>query len=263
METNSATSNSNSTQLKVITRNTKDTIGLAKKWKIIEDYLACKLSTVDIAEKHQVSESTVGKIVQETYKKFQNVKETKTLIATQSRPDVFLQLKKDCIDPERINKGFLELLSEQDSEVLTDNEAIFCELFVNNGDDFIALEESGLHIGLNRKDSSYRDSLRLRSFYLRRKHNIALRIRDIQKNKLKLMDYGKEHLQGELLALVEKLRNNSDPRSIPSILRAIELLGKSIGAFEEKITIDNINGDDSLDRILNKAKRANRELIEI
>lgn len=246
----------------IIVRNTKDSISIPKKWKVVEDYLACKLSNNDIAEKYQLDPRTVDHIICDLYKKLQNIKETKTLIATQKRPEVFLQIKKDYIDSDRINQDFLDLLSEPDSQVLTDNELIFSELFVNNGDEISALEESGLNVGLKKGDkASYNNSCKLRAFYLRRKTNVATTIRDIQRSKLKVMNMGKEHLQSELLALVEKLRNNTDIRSTSPLLKSIELLGRSIGAFEEKITVETVNGDDVLDRILQKARPA--DIIEL
>ena len=250
------------TSLKPIVRQTTQSLDIAKRWKIIEDYLACKLSNNDIAEKYQVSVKTVETTVQETYKKFQNVRETKTLLATQKRPDVFLQLKSDHIDSSRINQAFLEALSEPDSFVLTDAEMIFCELFVNNGDELQAVEEAGLHIGLNKRDIvTYKEAVRLRAFYLRRKPNVAQYLNKVRKKSLSVLSNSKEHLQVELLALVEKLRNNSDLRAITPLLRSIELLGKSEGIFEEKITVDNISSDDALDRILKRASKA--EIVEL
>jgi len=250
------------TSLKPIVRQTTQSLDIAKRWKIIEDYLQCKLSNNDIAEKYQVSVKTVETTVQETYKKFQNVRETKTLLATQKRPDVFLQLKSDHIDSSRINQAFLDALSEPDSYVLTDAEMIFCELFVNNGDELQAVEEAGLHVGLNKRDPvTYKEAVRLRAFYLRRKPNVAAYLNEIRKKLVVTMENGKTHLQAELLALVEKLRNSSDSRSTASLLKSIELLGKSIGAFEEKITVDNISSDDALDRILKRASKA--EIVEL
>ena len=250
------------TSLKPIVRQTTQSLDIAKRWKIIEDYLACKLSNNDIAEKYQVSVKTVETTVQETYKKFQNVRETKTLLATQKRPDVFLQLKSDHIDSSRINQAFLDALSEPDSYVLTDSEMIFCELFVNNGDELQAVEEAGLHVGLNKRDpATYKEAVRLRAFYLRRKPNVAQYLNEVRKKSLSVLSNSKEHLQVELLALVEKLRNNSDLRAITPLLRSIELLGKSEGIFEEKITVDNISSDDALDRILKRASKA--EIVEL
>ena len=250
------------TSLKPIVRQTTQSLDISKRWKIIEDYLQCKLSNNDIAEKYQVSVKTVETTVQETYKKFQNVRETKTLLATQKRPDVFLQLKSDHIDSSRINQSFLDALSEPDSYVLTDSEMIFCELFVNNGDELQAVEEAGLHVGLNKRDpATYKEAVRLRAFYLRRKPNVAQYLNEIRKKLVVTMENGKTHLQAELLALVEKLRNSSDSRSTASLLKSIELLGKSIGAFDEKITVDNISSDEALDRLMHRMKRA--DVIEV
>ena len=40
------------------------------------------------------------------------------------------------------------------------------------------------------------------------------------------------------------------------MLKAMETLGKTVGAFDEKSTLEIISGDDGLDRILKKAKEA-------
>ena len=249
------------------TRNTLATVQLDKKWKVIEEYLDCKLSNNDIAEKYQLSTDTVENLVKDTYRKFQNVRETKILITTQGQPERFLRLKRDYILSDKINQEFLEKLSEPDSLVLTDNEMLFCELFADHGNEISALEESGLDAGLqktNVKQDTFNSSLKLRSFYLRRKPNVAGMIKEIQQRKIKVMTSGKEHLQAELLAVVEKLRNNGDPRSVPAIPKSIELLGRSVGAYDDKQTIEVVGGDDALDKILNRAKSANnRELIEI
>ena len=90
---------------------------------------------------------------------------------------------------------------------------------------------------------------------------MAQYLNEVRKKSLSVLSNSKEHLQVELLALVEKLRNNSDLRAITPLLRSIELLGKSEGIFEEKITVDNISSDDALDRILKRASKA--EIVEL
>lgn len=235
----------------------KNTIPEEKKWKILEEYLNCKLSIQDIADKYEVSYKSVESFISTLYKKFQNVRETKVLLNTQSNLKYFQQIQKNHLDPNRINEEFLQSLSEPDSLVLTDQELMYCELFSSDGDEVKAIESSGLHIGLTKnKDKSYYDSIKLRSFYLRRKLNVAEYLKSLQKQRVQVLSSGKEHLQSELLSLIEKLRNNGDPKLVPSILKALELVGRSIGAFEDRQVVEHVKGDDALDKILNQAKEA-------
>ena len=235
----------------------KNNLDETLKWKVFEDYLNCKLSLQDMSEKYDVSRDAIESFINRIYKKFQNVRETKMLLQSQKNPKYFMQLKKEHFDPERVNEEFLSMLSEPDSLVLTDNELMYCELFVSDGDEIKAIEGAQLDIGLSKgTDKGYNESIKLRSFYLRRKFNIAEYIKHLQKEKIKVLSTGKEHLQAELLSLIEKLRNNGDPKLVPSILKALELVGRSIGAFEDKQVIEHIGGDDALDKILNKAKAA-------
>ena len=239
-------------------------IDLPRKWAIIESYLDQNLSVIDIAEKYQMRKNKVEEVISHTYKRFQNVRETNTLLATQGRPEAFNKLYKEHIDPERINKEFLEKLSEDGSYALSIPEMIFCEFFVNNGDELKALKEAGLDCGLAQIDKkSFKDALKLRSFFLRRKKNVATYIKELQIKNVEVLKGGKEHIQAELMALLEKMRNNGDPKAVPSMLKIVEMLGKTIGAFEEKHIVETVNGDDALNNILAKAKKANAEIIDV
>ena len=260
MESNS-TNNPNTNSLRtIVVRKTQ--IEPHQKWLILEEYLNCKLSLQDIADKYRMSRDTVESFINSLYKKFQNVRETKMLLQSQKNPKYFQCLQKNHFNPERINEEFVQLLSEPNDLVLTDQELLFCELFVSDGDELKAIEESGLSIGLSEgKQKGYREALKIRAFYLKRKFNIAEYIKHLQKQRIEVLSTGKEHLQSELLAVIEKLRSNGDPKLVPSLLKALELIGRSIGAFEDKQVIEHVGGDDALDRMISQAKRA--EIIEV
>lgn len=236
-------------------------LDLKTKWAVIEEYIESKLSNTDIAEKYEISPRAVNRIIDEAYRKFQNVRETKHLIATQRLPDKFRINHVPLIQPEQINESFLQLLSEEDSLVLTDNELLFSEYFVHLGDEKQAVKKSKLDKGLNKGvKKGYEEGLELRSFYLRRKPNVAKYISELQKESLKSISTGRDKIQVELLSVLEKLRNNGDPKVIPQLLKTIELLGRSVAAFEDKQTIEHVGGDDALDRIFKRAQQTKEKI---
>jgi len=240
-------------------RKTTSTINSALRWKIVEEYLKCDLSEKEIGERYQLSETTIKKTVKDLYKELQAIIDTRALVSSQKGTGKYEYLVNS-IKSNNINDKFFSLLSEDDSLVLTDAEYLYCEFFTSHGDEQRSVTDAGLDIGLNRNLPGYIDAIRIRSFYLRKKPNVAEYIRSLQKEKLQVMVEGKETLQTELLSLVEKLRNHPDTKTIPSLLKSIELLGKSIGAFEDRQVVEHIGGDLALDNILQKAKEANKDV---
>jgi hypothetical protein len=237
------------------------------KWIILIDYVSLKLSNSEIATKHSISEGALEDFIRTIYRKFLNAKETKALIGSQSsNPNYTASIIKNHVSAEVINEGFLAKLST-DEDVLTDAEILFSEFLLEYGDDVKAIEKSKLNIGLKKYcgkgnvNTEYADALIMRSFYLKRKPNISLYIADQKKKNIAVLKDGKEYLQSSLIGLIDQLRNSNDPRQLPSMLKAIELTGRTMGAFDDKLTLGSSNGDDVLDAILAKAKQA--EVVEI
>lgn len=231
------------------------------KYDIIDDYIYTNFTNKEIAEKFNTSENNVGLIISRHWKCLSNVRETKMLIQTQYNNGISTFLKSDILDVEKINEEFLNLLSEGDSLVLSDNELIFCELYNDDNDDIRSLEESKLNAGLKktrdeRDKEEYKHALQLRSFYLRRKPNVALYLNQIKKERIKQITDGKEFVQTELLSVIERLKAHGSPQALATYLKAIESLGRTFGAFEDKLTIGELSGDDALDKILAKTKAA-------
>ena len=239
---------------------------LPLRWAVIQDYLDCNLNMEAIGEKHSIPVSQVRDIVSSTYKEFQNVRETKLILHNQkSSPDYIVKIKSEYIDPERINREFLERLSPHDSNTLTDYEMLYCEYLSDKGDEVLSVQESGLDVGLNKSDrTKYLNAVKLRSFFLKRKSNIVSYLKELRELKTEEMEtQGKVKVQSELLSLIEKLRGSDDPKSITSVLRAIELLGKTKGIFEERQVIEHIDADGSLERILQRAKDARQTSLSV
>ena len=233
----------------------------AQRYEIIDDYIYSSLSNSQIAEKYSTSEGNVSLIITRHFKALANVRETKSLIHTQFYVNGSTISKDSVLDTDKINKEFLDLLSDPDSTALSDNELMFCELYNDNGDEVRALEESKLNLGLRRsKDPSdreeYENSLRLRSFYLRRKPNVGAYLNKLKSEKIQRIINGKEFVQNELLEVIERLKNSGGDKNLSTYLKAVVELGRSYGAFEDKLSVSELSGDSALDKILMKAREA-------
>lgn len=249
-----------------IVKKAADNITAKSKYDIIDDYIYSNLTNLEIAEKYGTSEKNVGLIIARHYKALANVRETKMLLQTQVGNQRFSMSKSEVLDTNKINEEFLSLLSEPDSLVLTDNELIFCELYNDDGDEIRALEESKLNAGLKKtKDirdrEEYVHSLQLRSFYLRRKPNVGAYLLQIKQDRIKSITDGKQFVQTELLAVIERLKAAGSINSLSTYLKAVESLGRTYGAFEDKVSIETLSGDSALDLIIAKTREAKGRVI--
>jgi hypothetical protein len=235
---------------------------VSNKYKILEEYIYSGKSNREIGIKLGLAEKTIENVIGRLYKDFCAVRETKSLICEATLP---LNYKSEVLNTNHINDSFLEKLSEPDSPTLSDNELLFAELYNQDHDEVGAIETSKLNVGI-RKDSKdtngYKNALHLRGLYLRKKPNVAAYLNQLQKEKLSILKDGKVFLQSELLSVIGKLKKMDGERATANYLKSIETLGRILGAFDDKITIDSVNGDSVLDKILQKAKKAKAEIIE-
>lgn len=242
----------------VILKKAEENIPIQRKYQILHDYIYGNLSNKGIADKYGITPKTTQETICALWKDFSQVKETKALIGIPSNVNSTVTIN---LDPSKINEAFLSQLSEPDSPILTDPELIYCELYNTNGDEFLALRESGLAKGLKKPAGAgdlrpYEQALSLRSFYLRRKPNIVAYLKDIQQKKISAITDGKAFIQIELLKVIEKLNNSEGDKNLMARLKAIELAARTFGALEDKLTVEEINGDSALDKILKRAKVA-------
>jgi hypothetical protein len=250
---------------KTIIRKQVDNITKESKYDIIDDYIYSGVTIQTLADKYKTTTNNIELIITRHYKALSNVRETRVLLSQQ--PTLYQSFKMDVLDPEKINKEFLSLLSEPDSLILTDNEVIFCELMNYDGDDIKAIVESKLDAGLKRtkdhKDrEQYKQAMHLRAFYLKRKPNVAAYLQKIQQDKLKTIVDGKGFIQSQLLSIMEKVRNLEGERAAMTQLKCVEQLARTVGAFEDNLNITGLDGDSAIDKILRRAKEAKGTLIE-
>jgi hypothetical protein len=155
-----------------------------------------------------------------------------------------------------VEQTLRDMLSDDQTEVLTDHEIMYCYLFVHTGSNEIALRESQLDTCLASKTPIRVQYL---GMYLREKPNLKSYIQILQEDKLKDLKASKEIVQRELITQVEQLKEivstgSSTATDRSNLIRSIELLGKTCGAFEERVRVTKVSAADALDELLEMAK---------
>jgi len=209
---------------------------------------------------------TVESIRLEVTKWFTSLKdllETEALIASQKGDDQGSQAKtvskmqlyrnQRKIDAD-INTKFIEKLSLKNDTILTKEEMMFCYLLVHEGDEVSALENSGLAEGLTQSAKGYNRARKLRILMLKGKRNLIKYINSLQINYAKDLNIGKESIQTEILKQLRQLTEQNDRRNAPTIAKLTEQLGRTVGAFTDKISIEEVSFDDAMDRMLEMRK---------
>jgi hypothetical protein len=147
---------------------------------------------------------------------------------------------------------------------LTPAEQLYCYLWVSTGSNDTALKESGFEECLDTKAATRKQML---GMYLREKKNLKHYISLLMDSKLDEIRASKELVQHEILEQIQQckealarggLRNNERG----NLLKAIELLGKTVGAFEEKIRVTEVSAADALDNLIEMTKASIKELPE-
>jgi len=233
------------------------------KWNLLKDYCSGQYNNVELGENYRLSNDSVETFISTIYKKLQNVREIRMLIGTSYNPTFSEIMRKKHVDVEHINESFLSLLSGPE-EPLTDQEILFCEFLIEYGEDHTAIAKAKLDISLKKSDKgSYFQGCKLRAFYLKKKPNIAAYITKARQENLGVLEnHGKEYIQSRLIEIVEQLGNLGDKSSLTHQLKALESLARTVGAFEDKVTIETANGDDALDRLIKRAKEAHAKKVE-
>ena len=235
--------------------------------KIVWDYTYCLRSAESIAKEYNVPSQTIHKIIRAFQADINNLSESYALIETQgiatpyTKYDPLQKAARRVIHSEAINAPFLSLLSSEDDAVLSDAEHTYAWIFTHTNNNNKALIESGLDVGIlrpkgeYRANSSYVNALKIRGYYLRHKGNIKQFILELREKNLSSLQLDKGFIQSTLVTEIEQMQDEGDPKNKGYMLRALELLGKTIpGAFSDTIRVEEVSPDKALDRLIEMAK---------
>ena len=209
--------------------------------------------------KYDYNPKAINLIVEDLLTDILNIKESRVLEEKaryrELKGPIQVSIKK-LKDYKMINEEFLSLLSPDSSKTLTEEESLFSYLYVYRGDLYEALETSSLSVGLIKGSESYRKALTIRGAYLKEKANVASYIQKLREARYVASDVTKESIQSMLLEELAVMKERGDKRDRVNIRQTIELLGKTIGAFTERVEVHEVDPSSSLDLLIEMAKEA-------
>lgn len=221
------------------------------------------LTTEELEEKYNLHRSDIRAFINLSISNLMNYKERNILRVRGSQEQVVLQRSLQKLkDMELITETFLSLLSSPSSPTLSDEEALFAQLYIRTGNSEEAIKGSGLDDGLINTGAGYRRAILVRSSYLREKPNVKEYIDTLRSTLFSPHDIEKGKIQELLIEEIYKMKEEGNPRDKTNLRQTIELLGKTIGAFTEKVEIHEVDPSKSLDALIQMATEATVREIE-
>jgi len=229
----------------VVVRKTTQSLTEEEKYKILEMYMSgCDIDEIckDVAR----DKGNVTKFINHTITSLNTVKETRELVTTTNIPKPTTSASSS----QFITPQFLSLIES--------NGEMYAYYFAQTGDNHFALHQSGLDVGIykgmSKKTKDYIS--RVRGQFLRDIPHLRKIIQREQDRRINEYNLEKPQVQMELVNQIEELKELSitDPKYRPQLLKAIELLGKTIGAFQENIHVEETDAKTGLDILMAKVK---------
>ena len=231
--------------------------GISKEenfYEILDLYL--KGATIpEIASQYHYHEDKVRRMIDDHHEQLANSRAAHSLVVTSKEGYNPVLEKLKAI--EVINDDFLDKLSPPTSTTLTEEEALFCWIYVHKGDSQEAIEMATLDTGLFKDQIvTYKRGIFSRSLYLQNKNNVAQYIVYLREQRYYTEDISKQYIQQLLLEQIDQVKSKGDKKDAIHLRQLIELLGKTIGAFTEKIEVMEYNPSKSLDLLIEMAQEA-------
>jgi hypothetical protein len=233
-----------------------------QKLSILESYSQGQ-SVVEIAKELSVDSQDVDSYITAFYSNMVNTRQTNALRtslvasgkASAAKGNKVI-IKSKFRDPNNINEDFLSKLSDWDSTSPSDAEHHYAYTYGHTGNNKRALKEAGLLAKHTSPSSTLSSMNHMRGVYLRDKPIVDSIIKSIQKENLDRLNVDKDYVQTNLIQNIEELKEEVADRPMQrgNLIKSIELLGKTIGAFTEKISIEEVSPNKALDTMIEMAK---------
>lgn len=199
-----------------------------------------------IADSYHVSYKSLESFISKEYTEFLVSKESHALYNAKNQFD---NLRR----PKDINEEFMELV--ENGAALA-----YAQYYAMTNDNHISLKESGLLVGIAKqrgKDTKVtKGAEKLRGLYLRSIPQVSSEIKKVRADLLADSPISKVMIQSELITQLEELKEivADDPRQRSNLIKVVELTGRSIGAFSDRIEVSEITPDKALDTLIEMAK---------
>ena len=240
---------------------------------IIYDFTYTLFSYAKVADKYKVTEAEVRDVLSKFRYDLNRIGEAWDLIHQHPYLNGAIGvLKTTIIDgkggslkdhgPQGVSEAFKRLLSKDDEPVLSEAEQKYAWYFVHTGNNDAAMKAAGLCVGLQivedelgKNKTSTKNTLALRGYFLRSKPNVKKYIYELRERKLTDIQIDKEYIQLQLVTFIEQLQEEGNPKERNKLLRALELLGRTVpGTFTETINISEVKPDEALDKLLEMSR---------
>ena len=225
----------------------------AEKYKVLKDY-SLGIPIAEIAKELGRDKKALSKFIQGTLKDMNTIRETNVLVNTSCSAEIKRAIGKN--PTKFLTPSFLSL-AERNAEA-------YAYYFAQTGDNKFAIIQSGLDIGISKnvakvtKDYVYR----IRGQFLRDIPIVSKLIRDDQDRRIQEYHIEKPLVQMELMHQIEELKEIvvNEPRQRNNLLKAIELLGRSLGAFTDNIKYEETDAKTGLEILMERAKGEAKEV---
>lgn len=219
----------------------------ATKYLILKQYSE-GVPVSEISKQVSKNRNNISKFIQSTLKSMETVRETNDLIV--GTHTVALKKQQGGTPTKFLTANFLTLCET--------NADIYAYYFAQTGDNKFALDESGLAVGIpkNMRKSTKDYVYRIRGQFLRDIATVKAIIKEEQDRRIKEYNIEKPQVQMELVNQIEQLKEvvAHDPRQRVNLLKAIEMLGRSIGAFTDRVETVETDARSGLEILMAKAK---------
>jgi len=220
----------------------------AQKYKILSDY-SKGVPVRDIAKEVNRDRRFISNMIQQTLKEMNTIRETNDLIV--GTDDTKMTVQQGINPTKFLTSDFL-------SQIESQGEA-YAYYVGKTNDNTFALAQSGLDKGIapNLKKQTKDYVLRIRGQFLREIPEIKAIIKAEYDKRLKECNIEKPHIQVELLAQIDELKEicTDDPKQRVNLLKAIEMLGRTIGAFTDRIETVETDARSGLEILMEKIKQ--------
>lgn len=220
----------------------------SEKYQILLQYSqGIPVSTIASAVSRDTRD--IQTLIDTTITSLASVKETNDLLKVQCTAD--FQKIQGTTPTKFLSSDFLRLAVERAE--------IYAYYYAQTGDNKFSLEQSQLDQGINnRVPKLTRDYiLRVRGQYLRDIPQVKHYIKDIQDRRIQEYRLEKPQIQMELVNQIEELKEVSakDVKQRGNLLKAIEMLGRTIGCFTDRVEVEETDAKSGLSIILEKARK--------
>lgn len=201
-----------------------------------------------IAKHFNIAYKSLESFISKEYQQFLVAKETRALL---SGPET--QQYRTLIKPSYVTDDFMAALDEGAWETYAFHFAI-------SNDNKGALKEAGLLCGLlkprGEEGGNYNSAVRLRGQYLRSLPQVREEIDRVKLACIKDKDINTPYLQSELVQQLDQLKEvvHDNPTQRSSLIKCIELLGKSCGAWIDTVKVETVDPSSALDHLIEMAK---------